>query len=66
MCKTDSQDSKFSNTDEIHWICAWLNALSHSFNFPYTGQQVIDFYNDLSRYDAALDFFKTYMEQHNS
>lgn len=66
MCAKDSKLSKFANTDEFHWICAWLNALSHSFNFPYSGQQVIDFYNDLSRYDAALDFFKTYMEQHTS
>ena len=53
----------YSNTDEFHWICAWLNALSHSFNFPYTGQEVIDFYNSSSSADA-LAFFKTYMETH--
>lgn len=53
----------YSNTDEFHWICAWLNALSHSFNFPYTGQEVIDFYNSTSSADA-LAFFKTYMETH--
>jgi len=58
--------SKFSNTDEFHWVCAWLNALSHSFNFPYSGQQVLDFYNSPSStvYQDALTFFKTYMETH--
>lgn len=56
--------SKFSNTDEFHWVCAYLNALSHSFNFPYTGQQVIDFYNTPSSYADALAFFTTYMETH--
>ncbi|QDL36601.1 hypothetical protein [Rhodoferax sediminis] len=58
---------KFSNTDEFHWICAWLNALSHSFNFPYSGDQVLAFYNAGSgskTYQDALTFFKTYMENH--
>jgi len=55
----------YQNTDEFHWICAWLNALSHSFNFPYTGQEVINFYNSPSS-DDALEFFKTYMETHTS
>lgn len=58
--------SKFSNTDEFHWVCAYLNALSHSFNFPYSGQEVIDFYNSPSSYADALAFFKTYMETHTS
>ena len=66
VCPKDGQDSKFSNTDEFHWVCAWLNALSNSFNFPYTGQQVIDFYNNPAMYADALLFFKTYMEQHTS
>lgn len=52
----------YQNTDEFHWICAWLNALSQSFNFPYTGQQVLDFYYSPSQYADALAFFKTYME----
>jgi hypothetical protein len=56
----------YANTDEFHWICAWLNALSHSFNFPYTGQQVIDLYNSPTEYHNALTFFKTYMETHAS
>lgn len=58
---------KFSNTDEFHWICAWLNALSHSFNFPYSGDDVLKFYNAGSGstvYQNALTFFKTYMENH--
>ncbi|MDO8286569.1 MAG: hypothetical protein Q7T69_16290 [Rhodoferax sp.] len=56
-------DSRFASSDEFHWVCAYLNALSHSFNFPYTGQEVIDFYNSPS-YADALAFFKTYMETH--
>lgn len=62
------QPGSYSNTDEFHWICAWLNALSHSFNFPYTGQQVLDFYFAPGAGVAAdaLEFFKTYMETHTS
>jgi hypothetical protein len=56
----------YANTDEFHWICAWLNALSHSFNFPYTGQQVIDLYNSPTESQNALAFFKTYMETHTA
>ena len=56
----------YASTDERHWICAWLNALSHSWSFPYTGQEVRDFYNSSATgvYADALDFFKTYMETH--
>ena len=56
----------YASTDERHWICAWLNALSHSFNFPYTGQQVLDYYNNTSAvvYQNALTFFKDFMETH--
>lgn len=59
--------SRHADTDEFHWVCAWLNALSGSFNFPYTAQQVLDFYNKgpgTKDYQDALTFFKTYMEQH--
>jgi len=54
----------YANTDERHWICAWLNALSQSFSFPYTGQQVLDFYYSTTPGVSAdaLSFFKTYME----
>lgn len=60
---------KFSNTDEFHWISAWLNALSHSFNFPYSADEVLIFYNQgpaSSAYQDALTFFKDFMETHNS
>lgn len=61
--------SKFAHTDEFHWVCAWLNALSGSFNYPYSGQQVLDYYNTgkgSAAYEDALTFFKTYMETHTS
>ncbi|MDO8263480.1 MAG: hypothetical protein Q7T21_09650 [Gallionella sp.] len=55
---------------EAHWICAWLNALweeQHlgSLHFPYTGTQVLAYYNLGSgnpTYVDALAFFTTYME----
>ena len=58
--------SKFSSTDECHWVCAWLNATVGAFNFPYSPAEVIALYNDTSKYAAALTFFKTYMESHGS
>ena len=54
--------SMFPNTHECHWVCAWLNATVGAYNFPYSPAQVIALYQDLSKYDAALTFFKTYME----
>lgn len=54
--------SMFPNTDEFHWVCAWLNATVNAFHFPYSPAEVIALYNDLSKYAAALNFFKTYME----
>lgn len=57
-------DSRFASSDEFHWVAAYLNALSQSFNFPYTAQEVLDFYNSPSSYADALAFFKTYMENH--
>lgn len=59
---------QFSSTDEFHWISAWLNALSYSFNFPYSGEEVLRFYNQgpaSSVYQDALTFFKDFMETHN-
>jgi len=58
------------NTDEFHWVCAWLNGMGGapaSWNFPYTGAQVINLYSTNSNYPSGkspLDFFKTYMEKH--
>lgn len=66
MSPKDKSD-KFSNTDEFHWVGAWLNAITHSFNFPYSDDQVLAFYNQGSTstgYIDALSFFKKYMETH--
>lgn len=58
------------NTDEFHWVCAWLNAMGGApagWNFPYTGAEVIAFYDNNASYPVGkspLDFFKTYMEKH--
>lgn len=60
----------FPTSPEAHWICAWLNALweeEHpgTLHFPYTGAQVLAFYNLGSgnpTYIDALAFFTTYME----
>ncbi len=61
--------NNYSSSDEFHWITAWLNAMGgapRSWHFPYSGQQVVNFYNGTGPYpaDKALDFFKTYMEKH--
>lgn len=60
-----------SNTDEFHWITAWLNGISRPpFNFPYSGPEVLALYYGRSvggitfTKEAALNFFKTYMELH--
>ena len=58
--------SQFPNSDECHWVCAWLNATVKAYNFPYTPAEVVALYNDTNRYAAALTFFKTYMESHGS
>lgn len=58
--------SEFPNTDECHWVCAWLNATVGTHNFPYTPAEVIALYQDVGKRAAALSFFKTYMELHNS
>lgn len=59
------------SSDEYHWICAWLNGMGGapaSWNFPYTGAQVIAFYNGTGpgghTKAQALAFFRTYMEIH--
>jgi hypothetical protein len=58
-----------SSSDEFHWITALLNGcggVPTTFNFPYTGTDVIKFYKGQGVYTAAkaLEFFKTYMEIH--
>ena len=65
VLEAEDENSRFASSDEIHWICAWLNALSGSFNYSYTGEQVLDYYNQgfaSKSYQDALYFFKTYME----
>lgn len=62
-------DGAYTNSDERHWLGAYLNALSGNFNFPYSGAQVIAYYNQGSAsavYQDALTFFKTYMETRTS
>lgn len=59
--------SRFSNTDEFHWVCAWLNAITrYPTYFPYTAQEVVDKYKlgvSSPIYQDYLTFFKTYMEK---
>ncbi len=59
-------NSQYSRRKERHWICAYLNAFAPppGFKFPYTPQEVLDFYNGTGRYPAseALEFFKKHME----
>lgn len=59
----------YPDSAEFHWIGAWLNGMGGalpSWNFPFTGQQILDFYNGIGPYtaDAALNFIKTYLEIH--
>lgn len=55
--------------DEVHWICAWLNAIklaggSGSSKFPYSADQVLTFYGETNseKYKAALAFFSNNLE----
>ena len=61
-------NSKYSSYAERHWICAYLNAFAPppGYKFPYTPQEVLDFYHGVGRYTAseALEVFKTHMEKH--
>ena len=60
----------YANTDERHWICAYLNSMSPppGYKFPYTPSQVLNFYFETGPHSAsdALRFFKDYMETHNA
>jgi len=63
-------DSTYANTPERHWLGAYLNALAcaqggavwnqPNYAFPYTAQQVINFY--LTQNAQAYAFFTGYME----
>lgn len=59
---------KLNDTDEWHWCCAWMNAAARNVassgvvGFPYTRSQVVDIYNNPTKYNTtradALLFFK--------
>lgn len=55
---TDQPDS-----DESHWICAWLNSKAVS-NFPYSADKVISLSDPAfhTQYVNTLTFLKKYME----
>lgn len=61
-------NGQFTNADERHWLCAYLNALASvasGLNFPYTAVQVLAYYNagkGTKVYLDALMFFTDYME----
>lgn len=61
--------SSFSPTNTRHWIGAYLNGLSGGapgFPFPYSGPEVLGFYNS-SDADKRAEFYKlvvTYLEIH--
>lgn len=60
------KNSKYSNTVERHWLCAYLNAKASEqgllglYGFPYTPSEVIGFY--LTNNQSAYSFFTTYLE----
>lgn len=61
--------NSFTNTDEFHWVAAWVNAMGgapSNWNFPYTGAQIQAFYAGTGPYSKAqaLTFIKTYLEIH--
>lgn len=61
----------YSNSTTRHWIGAYLNAMGgapSSWNFPYSGQRILNFYNgtDPTYTNAqAYSFLTTYMEKHS-
>lgn len=61
---------EYASTEERHWVCAYLNSFAPplGYKFPYTPQEVLNFYNGTGPYSPmeALQFFKDYMESHNS
>ena len=55
--------SKWPNSDDAHWVCAWLNSCGpSSLGFPYSSANVLKFYGDPATKSAALTFFKNYTE----
>lgn len=57
-----------THQDEFHWTAALLNGTvgSPAQNYPYTAQQIIDFYRaGGTTRSNALSFIKGYLETHN-
>lgn len=51
-----------NNEDEAHWVCAWLNAHKFPTQYPYTPEEIIEFYDSgkgTEKYANALAFCKT-------
>lgn len=55
---------KLNDTDEWHWVCAWMNAMANNVastgvkNFPYTGPEIVQLYRDPTIRADALAFLK--------
>lgn len=55
-----------NNTDDWHWIAAWMNAMANNVagiqNFPYTGPQIVQLYRNPEMFNTtrqdALAFLK--------
>ncbi len=63
------RSSSFSPTKTRHWIGAYLNGLSGGatgFPFPYTGAEVMGFYNssDSDKRNKFYELVVTYLESH--
>lgn len=68
--------SQFPNTDDAHWLGAWLNAKTNEVtpayvhtstmasNFPFTSAQITMFYMEGNA--SVLAFIKAYLEIHTS
>lgn len=71
--KYRGQVKGLNNTDDWHWICAWMNAMANGSggvqNFPYTAPEIVEMYRDPGRFvqgkepidvkrKYALDFLK--------
>lgn len=61
-------ESTFSSTKTRHWIGAYLNGFARANNFPYTAQQILDYYNlpnsDANR-AAMYSLITGFLENHS-
>lgn len=59
---------RLNNTDEWHWVCAWMNAMASDVsgtgvvNFPYSGPQIVQLYRNPTAFNTtragAIAFLK--------